>query len=1073
MHTVKKAPPPTRTIDAWLTLEVLSPQKLPKSKDLEAIGRQLVRLNEFSVPWERPTKITNPNEKGYYWFVYLGEINLVAAIDSLLKIFPNKGGGEFGSPKGEAAMAVIVLDSEGRPVDEKSFLSSFAWGYGKVRCGELKTLHSFIVDEKLILEEFNKKLITQDEDGSIKPLNAKHINILCDWLIEKLNLPPEQIKKPGIAVRVPVWTDGKDVPEPELLNSFFLEDLYHVKREYECGTRIGNALTTYMKAKSEKDYVDIVTNEFLLKNTLRPSRLPQVRWPVKGRYPLYMMQQAAVNHIRDELNQPGIASVNGPPGTGKTTLLRDVVANVVFERACILADYKNPEKAFSHTGKIRTGSSFTHLYAVNKNLLGHEIVVASSNNKAVENISKDIPGVNEVADDFSEPLRYFSTIADCLAADKKDKNKDTLPSQCWGIAAAVLGNSSNKHAFVNDFWWNENYGMMAYLKSVGKELNEDSPKIASLENAPTSHQQAIDNWKIAREQFKVQNEKVKEIVSRFEIIHESLVMLDEVAHENEKNEKKYDECVVDFNRKQTKYSKLKESIKSICEEKDEKLLLLSATKELKPGLLSRLFRTKVFKDWKVELSEILNDIKTINKNKAELTKNKAETKKNYDSAEFTKNEQGIKLTNIKERYDSINKEIATGKEILGVNLPDVEFWENLDQIKQKSSPWINNCLQNERDELFVLSFKVHRAFIDVAAKQIRNNLNAVMIVLKNGSIDSEYKKIIPSLWASLFMVLPVVSTTFASFSRLFSTLGCEEIGWLLLDESGQALPQAAVGALWRSKRVAVIGDPLQIEPVVSIPNQLIKAIFEEYKVEVDDWAPPVMSVQTLTDRTSWFGSMVETNDGEIWVGSPLRVHRRCIEPMFSIANIAAYNGLMVSDTPKSHSIIGDILGDSVWFDIQSQSVGKWSRAEGKLVVSLLHQLFDEGVTDPDIFIITPFRNVADQLKNMITRDVRIKNVIGNDNIWKWAFDRIGTVHTFQGKEAEAVMFVLGATGDEYAGSRAWAGSKPNILNVAVTRAKQKLYVIGKHKDWHSAGMFRLLNDKICISESKEVLRGQA
>ena len=95
------------------------------------------------------------------------------------------------------------------------------------------------------------------------------------------------------------------------------------------------------------------------------------------------MQQAAVNHINEELQQPGLVAINGPPGTGKTTLLRDV-ANVVFQRACVLADFKNPEKAFTHRGKLRMTSGFTHLYDLDESLKGFEIVAASNNNKAVE-----------------------------------------------------------------------------------------------------------------------------------------------------------------------------------------------------------------------------------------------------------------------------------------------------------------------------------------------------------------------------------------------------------------------------------------------------------------------------------------------------------------------------------------------------------------------------------------------------------------------------------------------------------------------------------------------------------------
>jgi len=43
------------------------------------------------------------------------------------------------------------------------------------------------------------------------------------------------------------------------------------------------------------------------------------------------------------------------------------------------------------------------------------------------------------------------------------------------------------------------------------------------------------------------------------------------------------------------------------------------------------------------------------------------------------------------------------------------------------------------------------------------------------------------------------------------------------------------------------------------------------------------------------------------------------------------------------------------------------------------------------------------------------------------------VHTVQGREAEAVIFVLGAPASAQTGARGWAGGRPNLLNVAVTR----------------------------------------
>ncbi len=72
---------------------------------------------------------------------------------------------------------------------------------------------------------------------------------------------------------------------------------------------------------------------------------------------------------------------------------------------------------------------------------------------------------------------------------------------------------------------------------------------------------------------------------------------------------------------------------------------------------------------------------------------------------------------------------------------------------------------------------------------------------------------------------------------------------------------------------------------------------------------------------------------------------------------------------------------------------------------------------------------------------------------KWLDERVGTIHTFQGKEAEAVIAVLGAPMPNQNGARRWASSTPNILNVMVSRAKSRLYVVGSHTAWSGVGHF--------------------
>lgn len=278
------------------------------------------------------------------------------------------------------------------------------------------------------------------------------------------------------------------------------------------------------------------------------------------------------------------------------------------------------------------------------------------------------------------------------------------------------------------------------------------------------------------------------------------------------------------------------------------------------------------------------------------------------------------------------------------------------------------------------------------------------------------------------------------------------IGWLLVDEAGQALPQAAVGALMRARRAVVVGDPLQIPPVVTLPERLNAEICNFFKIDKPLWAAPEASAQTLADRASAFQAAFRSDQGPRSVGIPLLVHRRCQEPMFGISNRIAYDGQMVH-APSARNLGGTAIGPSAWFGVDGEADSKWCPAEGELVVALLKRIAAADVAEPDLFIITPFRIVAQELRRRLDHEAALFSALKID-IREWANDRIGTIHTVQGREAESVILVLGAPKAAQNGARSWAAGTPNILNVAVSRAKQNLYVIGSHGAWSGVGYAR-------------------
>ena len=107
-----------------------------------------------------------------------------------------------------------------------------------------------------------------------------------------------------------------------------------------------------------------------------------------------------------------------------------------------------------------------------------------------------------------------------------------------------------------------------------------------------------------------------------------------------------------------------------------------------------------------------------------------------------------------------------------------------------------------------------------------------------------------------------------------------------------------------------------------------------------------------------------------------------------------------------------------------------------------------------MYIISPFKSVIYEFKQALMKQFKENyNYLKYQDIKEWVDSSCGTVHTFQGKEANEVIMLLGCDDESGIGAANWAGKKPNILNVAVTRAKYRFIIIGDYKLWSKVPYF--------------------
>jgi hypothetical protein len=455
---------PQDILQFWRNIEIFH---------LPDLDEDAVPLSEFeSMPWEVQEPLKNEGKTRRFTF-YLGKVSKETVIDYLRQIVGGDAEEDWMEPvTGYTCLAAIMLDEYGRPHWNSYVHASYIHGIHCLKQNKaLSDINGLLAGVQSAFERRYNVEIKTPAPGEEGIFIRRGDTISRELLIEEMKLLQDILGSDFEFEQDVYWTEKEVSPDSEIelpiLNSFYLDDLnFLINTPAAYGKTLNEYLTGEINVNGRKD---MIADRAVLLQCLHPVMLSPGRWPSSIQYGLYTAQQGAVNIMLSDLKSDGgIRGINGPPGTGKTTLLLDIIADIIVTRATVLLDANALEIFKSKPNVIETEGDFKYYYYNFKKeeLFKHNgIVVSSNNNKAVENISKELPSEEKIDRAEYPDDGYFVDCASRLLKGKKS----------WGVLSAPLGNAKNRYAFKRSFWESDGMfpGFKEFLHLVYKDREND------------------------------------------------------------------------------------------------------------------------------------------------------------------------------------------------------------------------------------------------------------------------------------------------------------------------------------------------------------------------------------------------------------------------------------------------------------------------------------------------------------------------------------------------------------------------------------------------------------------------
>lgn len=246
---------------------------------------------------------------------------------------------------------------------------------------------------------------------------------------------------------------------------------------------------------------------------------------------------------------------------------------------------------------------------------------------------------------------------------------------------------------------------------------------------------------------------------------------------------------------------------------------------------------------------------------------------------------------------------------------------------------------------------------------------------------------------------------------------------VIIDEASQCDIASCFPALFRGKRAVIVGDDKQLHHLSFLEKAKEQSFLSQYNIADRYQLIWRFRTNSVFDLATFYSARPVMLDE----------HFRSHPAIINFSNEQFYGGkirIMKKDSDFNNTVELSVIEEAKVDLDSTRNMPEAEKIMERLQEIIISERNEKGKKPSSIGIISPFRGQVELLKKAASQ------VLSEETIRRHKIE-IGTAHTFQGDEKDIILLSLTLAPNSHFQSITFA-QRPNLFNVAVTRAKKQL-----------------------------------